>query len=117
MIDIHRDLRRRRAAVAVGNAVGELIDARVARRRRVGDGVIGVDRRGAVAGAVAAGDVHRQRIAVRVAVVGQHIDGHGGVLVGHRAAGLGVRSMVDRRDGDVDRVLTPSRRRYRSPGR
>ena len=94
--------------LAVGEAVGEAVGAREAGIRRIGEGAVRVDQNGAVAGVPEQRGV--ERIAVGVAVVGQHVEGGraalaGGVHVGDRRDGVidRVRGVVDRGHRDADR--------------
>ncbi len=87
--DEHAHRRGRRAALAVGDGVREHVRRRRgAAVRRVGDRAVVVDGRRPVGRRAEAGD--RQRVAVRVPIVAQHVHRHGrgGVrhadIVGHR---------------------------------
>ena len=67
------------------------------------DGAVGVD--DGRADLVSAGDRDGrdgQRVAVDVGVVGEHVDGHGRVLVGGGGVVDRHRRVVDGRHGDVD---------------
>src|SRR5205085_2586624 len=70
----------RKAAVAVADGVGERIAAVVVRGGGVGQRAVGIPGDGAVGALGHGGD--RQGVAVHVGVVGEHVDGGGGVLVG-----------------------------------
>ncbi len=116
-LDRDRYRRRGRAALPVGHRVAEAVGAGVAGLRRVGHRAVGVDRDRAVLRPVGRG--HRQRVAVRVGVVGQHLDHRRGVLVQRRrvvrrhrrrvragiAAGLAVRAAAVACLDDEDPVL------------
>ena len=84
------------AAVAVAHLIGDRVRAAEIGVRGVGDRTVGVDDHGAVGSARAADG---QRIAVRIGIVRQHVDGNGRVF--QRGGGI-VRSH-GRRVGDVER--------------
>ena len=95
-LDGHRDGGDVAAAVAVVDRVGEGLGARPVRVRLIDDPVAH-DRGRAVQRILDPGD--RQRLAVAVGVVGDRVDGDGGVL--ERGGGVVVR-VRGRRRGDAD---------------
>ena len=92
------------AALAVGDAVGEAVDAVEVGLRRVGEGPVRVGDQGPVGRP--SGDRGLEAVAVGVAVVGEHFDDHGHVLVGRRRIVRGHGRIVCRRrapgGGDQD---------------
>ncbi|RJR95314.1 hypothetical protein CS559_03105 [Dickeya solani] len=94
----HRDRHNSggRAALTVADGVADGVAAVVVGRRRIGQRAVGVNDYRAVSGA---GGSHRQRIAVHIAVVRQHIHRHRRVFCGGRRVVDRHRCIVHRRDG------------------
>ena len=99
--DRNRHRRARAAAVAIADRVAEAVRAAVVRRRRIGDGAAGIADGRAVRRQ--ADTAHRERVAVRIAVVGEHGDRQRGVFRGRPGIGDRDRLIVDRRHGDRHR--------------
>ncbi|MCG3170382.1 MAG: hypothetical protein CALGDGBN_01922 [Pseudomonadales bacterium] len=87
----HRDRRRRARAVGIDHRVAEAVAAREALRRRVADRTV-LDRRRAV-GRLREG-IDRERLALRVEVVAEHVDPHRGALLHRRCVGRRQRRAV-----------------------
>ena len=98
---VHRDRDGRRVgpAIAVGDRVGERIRPHEARRRGVDD-LARHDLRGPVGRSPDRLD--RQRVAVHIRVVAEHVDRHRSALVGARGIVHRIRRVVHRRDVDRD---------------
>jgi len=94
--DAHR--RGVRAAVTVGDRVAEAVAAEEVRVRRIGDGVVGVDRDAAVRRRTDCR--HRQGVAVHVDVVGEHCDPRRRVFVHRMRIVHRVGRIVHAADGD-----------------
>ena len=102
--DRYIDRRGRAAALAIGDRVGERVAPAVARRGRVRNRPVGIDRRRAMQRD--GHGHHRQRIAVGIGIVGQNRDRRGAVLWGRHRIVHGTRCGV-----------RPGERRARHPGR
>ena len=92
----------RAAALAIADRVCEMIRAQEIRGRRISHRAVRVSRDSAI-GNLADGN-QRQRIAVRVAIIGENIDGDGRVLRLSRSVIVGDRRAIGRGEKEVQAV-------------
>ncbi len=87
--------------MAVADGIADGVAAVIVGGRRVGQRAVGIDHHRTVPGRRRR---HRQRVAVHIAVVHQHVDGHRGVFQRGRRIIDRHRCVIDRRDGHRHRT-------------